>query len=127
MIFRLRCLRLLPGFPLLAWTLRAVDDSKVLYPSPVVPAEIAAGGGFGSLSLALGLALAVIGGWLVWRGRRSRPGQVGLQSLVVSETRSLGNRQYLVVAAYENKKFLLGICPDRIEMLAPLHNERPQS
>jgi flagellar protein FliO/FliZ len=43
-----------------------------------------------------------------------------MRALAVDETRSLGNRQYLVVASYEGKKFLLGVCPGRIEMLSAL-------
>ena len=42
------------------------------------------------------------------------------RQLAIQETRSLGNRQYLVVASYEDKKFLLGVTPGRIEMLTPL-------
>ena len=38
----------------------------------------------------------------------------------MAETRPLGNRQYLVVAAYDEKRYLLGVCPGRIELLAPL-------
>ena len=45
--------------------------------------------------------------------------------LAIAETRSLGNRQYLVVAAYDGRKFLLGVCPGRIEMLAPLDGGSP--
>ena len=31
-----------------------------------------------------------------------------------------GNRQYLVVAAYGEKKYLIGVCVGRISLLAPL-------
>jgi flagellar protein FliO/FliZ len=43
-----------------------------------------------------------------------------VRSLAIDETRSLGNRQYLVVASYEGKKFLIGVCPGRIDMLSSL-------
>jgi flagellar protein FliO/FliZ len=39
---------------------------------------------------------------------------------VIEETRSLGNRQYLIVAAYEEKKLLLGVTPGRIKLLCDL-------
>lgn len=73
-----------------------------------------------SMSLVLGVGLAAAGGWLVWRNRRSQVGGRDLRALAIDETRSLGNRQFLVVASYEGKKFLLGVCPGRIDMLTPL-------
>jgi flagellar biogenesis protein FliO len=44
----------------------------------------------------------------------------GERKLVVTETRTLGNRQFLVVAEYENRKMLLGVCPGRIDYLSTL-------
>jgi flagellar protein FliO/FliZ len=44
----------------------------------------------------------------------------GDRKLVISETRTLGNRQFLIVAEYENRKMLLGVCPGRIDYLATL-------
>jgi flagellar protein FliO/FliZ len=44
------------------------------------------------------------------------------RNLAVEETRSLGNRQYLVVASYQDKKFLIGVCPGRIDLLSALDN-----
>jgi flagellar protein FliO/FliZ len=102
-----------------AW---AADDEKVFTPGAArtdAPAS-AAGGSLSSVSLVLGFALAAAGGWLVWRNRRGVPLARDLRALAVDETRSLGNRQFLVVASYEGKKFLLGVCPGRIEMLTPL-------
>jgi flagellar protein FliO/FliZ len=107
-----------------AW---AADENKILDPAGAAPAGTPGSGSMGGVSLALGLALAAVGGWLVWRGRRNPSGPRGGQSLTIEETRSLGNRQYLVVASYENKKFLLGVCPGRIDHLAPLHEERPHA
>lgn len=83
-------------------------------PAPTVTSS------FNSLSLLLGLALAGVGGWMVWRNRRGKPVGRELRALALDETRSLGNRQYLVVASYEGRKFLLGVCPGRIDMLTPL-------
>ena len=39
---------------------------------------------------------------------------------MVAETKSLGNKQYLVVASYGDQKFLLGVCPGKIELLSEL-------
>ena len=44
----------------------------------------------------------------------------GERKLVISETRTLGNRQFLIVAEYENRKMLLGVCPGRIDYLSTL-------
>ena len=112
----------------------AVDDSKIIVPGASTPAGGAAAGaasGLGSVSLVLGLALAAVGGWFVWRGRHGNPIGRETRQLTISETRSLGSRQYLVVASYEDKKFLLGVCPGRIDLLAPLHEpstaEKPRA
>jgi len=32
----------------------------------------------------------------------------------------LGNRQFLIVAEYEDRKMLIGVCPGRIDYLCPL-------
>jgi flagellar protein FliO/FliZ len=99
----------------------AVDDAKVFVPGTSSPANATATGpGLGSVTLFVGLALAAVGTWLVWRGRNGAPVGRDLRQLAIQETRSLGNRQFLVVASYQDKKFLLGVCPGRIEMLAPL-------
>jgi flagellar protein FliO/FliZ len=70
------------------------------------------------------LALAACGTWWLWRSRS----QAGLGSrrgrkLAIEETRSLGNRQYLVVAAYEGRKLLLGVAPGRIKLLCDLSED----
>lgn len=102
----------------------AADDNAIISPrSGAARSESPAptvGGSMHSMSLVVGLALAAVGGWLVWRNRRGTPIGKDQRALAVEETRSLGNRQFLVVASYEGKKFLLGVCPGRIEMLAPL-------
>jgi flagellar protein FliO/FliZ len=57
---------------------------------------------------------------MVYRNRRGVPTARDMRALAIDETRSLGNKQYLVVASYEGKKFLIGVCPGRIDMLSPL-------
>ena len=105
----------------------AADDDKVIFPGASrgeAPAK-AAGGSVNSITLVIGLALAGVGGWLVWRNRRGAPIGRETRSLVIDETRSLGNRQYLVVASYADKKFLIGVCPGRIDLLSPLDGTAP--
>ena len=98
------------------------EDDKVFVPGASrseSPAK-AAGASLSSMSLILGVALAGAGGWMVWRNRRGTPVGRDMRALAIDETRSLGNRQFLVVASYEGRKFLIGVCPGRIDMLAPL-------
>lgn len=79
--------------------------------------------------LLFGLAAAGAGGWLLWQQRRSPRGLAGREArkLAIAETRTLGNRQYLVVADYDGRKFLLGVCPGRIELLVPLNDDAPRA
>ena len=42
--------------------------------------------------------------------------------IVVAETHSLGNRQFLMVAQYGHEKHLLGVSPNSINHLAKLEN-----
>lgn len=105
----------------------AADDNTIFTPGASrSEAPAAVGGGLGSVSLVLGLALAGAGAWLLWRQRRGVPAGRDLRALAIDETRSLGNRQFLVVASYEGRKFLLGVCPGRIDMLTPLDGAAPK-
>jgi flagellar protein FliO/FliZ len=86
--------------------------------APAVP--IHADPGMGPVTVVGALLLACAGGWLLLRGRKiSLPGRTA-RKLAIDETRSLGSRQYLVVASYEGRKLLLGVCPGRIDLLTPL-------
>ena len=44
-----------------------------------------------------------------------------LRKLEILETKPLGNRQFLLVVAYEQEKFLLGAHPNGIQFLSKLH------
>lgn len=101
----------------------AADDEKVIFPGGSKRAEApapTAGSVANSVTLILGVALAGVGGWFVWRNRQRTVNAQNLRALAIDETKSLGNRQYLVVASYEGKRFLLGVCPGRIDLLTPL-------
>ena len=107
----------------LTFTAMAADDSDVIFPSggtqPGAPA-MAASDGLNSVSLVVGLLLAAVGGWFLWRNRRRIPAGREARALAIDETRSLGNRQYLVVASHEGRRFLLGVCPGQISFLSAL-------
>ena len=70
------------------------------------------------------LALAAAGVW--WMRRvRGRPGATG-RRLAIEETRSLGSRQYLVVATCDGRRLLLGVAPGRINLLSDLGPGEPE-
>ena len=74
-----------------------------------------------TLYLALLLALFAGGAYLLRNGFTIfQPRAKGARKLQISETRMLGNRQFLVVAEYEDRKMLIGVCPGRIDYLATL-------
>lgn len=118
------------AFGLLVATAAAApsDQNEIIVPNPSTPKAAApAGGGAGSLTAVAVILLAGAGGWLVWRNRSGTMTALSRtpRQLVIEETRSLGNRQFVVVAAYQDKKFLLGVCPGRIDFLAPLTDATP--
>ncbi len=102
-----------------------ISDDQVIVPNSAVgtkaPAASAATGS-GPLTAVGVLVLAGAGGWILWRARAGGLNQLSRtpRKLAVEETRSLGNRQYLVVASYQDKKFLIGVCPGRIDLLSAL-------
>ena len=80
-----------------------------------------------TIYLALLLALFAGGAFLLRNGfTLFQPKIKGERKLEISETRMLGNRQFLVVAAYEDRKILLGVCPGRIEYLCTLAGAEPE-
>lgn len=120
------CVLLFSGVAALA---APTDDNQIIVPNSAASKAPAPGssGGVGTITFAAVILLAGAGGWFLWRSRT--PGITGLgkvqRQLVLEETRSLGNRQFLVVAGYQDKKFLLGVCPGKIELLAPLTASTP--
>jgi flagellar protein FliO/FliZ len=102
----------------------AVDETKVIYPKAgadnVGSTTVASASALNATSILGGLALAAGGVWLLLRTRNAKTVGRVTHALAIDETKPLGNRQYLVVASYEGRKFLLGVCPGRIDLLAPL-------
>ena len=86
------------------------------------PSEsVSFGGGGGSVLVVLfvllvGCSVAV---WFFIK-RGTFPRMKGGENLQILETRVLGGRQFLVVGKHGDQKFLLGVCPGRIDYLCPL-------
>lgn len=104
-----------------------VSQDQVIVPNSTVAAHPAAtktSSGSGALTMVGVFALAGAGGWMLWRARANGVAGLarGTRNLAVEETRSLGNRQFLVVASYQDKKFLIGVCPGRIDLLSALNS-----
>ncbi len=101
---------------------RADVLSSTPSPSPITPDYHASGG---MLQIAIYFVLIVgllIAGLYFTRtgfGALPRINKVD-RKLIIAETRPLGNRQFLIVAEYENRKMLLGVCPGRIDYLSTL-------
>ena len=93
--------------------------AQLLNDTPVE--SIGFGGGSGSVLVVLfvllvGCSVAV---WFFIK-RGTFPRMKGGENLQILETRVLGGRQFLVVGKHGDQKFLLGVCPGRIDYLCPL-------
>lgn len=99
-------------------------ESEVIYPRSAAagdaPATAGRDGGSNAFLIVTALVAAAAGGWLLWRQRTGPAAGGAPRKLVIAESRSLGNRQHLVVAEYDGRRFLLGVCPGRIDLLSPL-------
>jgi flagellar protein FliO/FliZ len=82
----------------------------------------------GTAAVILVMTIGAAAGWVFWRKLRAAgPATRGEHQLAIAETRSLGNRQYLVVAAYGERRYLLGVCPGRIDLLSTLADDATHS
>jgi len=61
---------------------------------------------------------------VVWFWRRRQPSKPGRRgNIQIEDTRALGNRQFLVVASCDGRRFLLGVAAGGIQMLSPLDSQ----
>lgn len=103
---------------------RGPAPDRILYPAESRPAPAAgapaADPGAGpawAFVLVVGLGA---GGYWLWR-RRSPVSAVRRRGgIVIEDTRALGNRQFLVVAGVDGRRFLLGVAPGSIRLLSDL-------
>jgi len=101
---------------------RERSSETMLYPagSPAVPgAPRAAPGGSSATWVFTVLVIGAAAGVWYWRRRGGSPRRKhGL--IAIEDTRPLGNRQFLVVASCDGRRFLLGVAAGGIQMLSPL-------
>jgi flagellar protein FliO/FliZ len=112
----------LVALPLVASRLCAAGDLLIPSASPTPNPVVAPSPGLGGPTLVVALVCAAAGAWFLWKGRRNSGIRASKGNLTVAESRSLGNRQYLVVAAYGRQRFLIGVCAGRISLLSPLED-----
>jgi flagellar protein FliO/FliZ len=102
----------------------APDDGRtvdtVIYPVDAAAPTADHPGGSGGTWLFAAAVFCATGAFFYWRKTRDQPSTRRATSLVVEETRALGNRQFLVVAVCQGQRFLLGVAPGSIQLLAPL-------
>ena len=127
-------LRKILGLAVLAFigaTLAAADkpgkleDESVIYPRNAPAAGHLAprpDDGFPMWSTLIVAAVLAGGGFvLLKRGRLTpRAPGAGGQRLAIEETRPLGNKQFLAVATYGERRLLLAVCPGKIDLLCRL-------
>ncbi len=105
-------------------TAAAVGSEGVIYPRNAPEAQTRGVSGESSSVWGVLGVIAILGGaglYLLKRGQlgpRSRP--AAAQRLSIEETRPIGNKQFLAVAAYGDRRILLGICPGRVDFLCRL-------
>jgi len=99
------------------------SEETVLYPagSPAAPgtAPISDRSGAGSTWVFTVLVIGAAAGFWYWRYRGGSPlRKHGL--IAIEDTRPLGNRQFLVVASCDGRRFLLGVAAGNIQLLSAL-------
>lgn len=107
----------------------APKAATVATTTPATYPPHAPAGGTAQLAIYFVLLLALLGGGVyVMRNGLGflQPKPKGPRKLEITETRMLGNRQFLIVAEYEQRKMLIGVCPGRIDYLCTLSGAEPE-
>jgi flagellar protein FliO/FliZ len=109
----------------------ASASNQIIYPqgtsTPANNAAVTKGEDGRGYILVVAILLAGVGGWIMLQRRKGMPIlNREARKLQIEETRPLGNRQYLVVASYEDRKFLLGVTAGQIQLLSDLNKTEPK-
>lgn len=108
---------------------RTVTGMTQLLAQLDLPAAQGGGGSSGPGGMSVVVVLLVlligIGAGLWWFSKRNGLPMRGRNhgELRIREMKALGGRQFLVVGEYGKERFLLGVCPGRIDYLCPLLDE----
>jgi flagellar biogenesis protein FliO len=86
----------------------------------VVGSHVWGGGGYAALMFLLLLMLGLLVAIYLFFKRIGLPNIKKAGELELLETRPLGGRQFIVVGKYGEERFLLGVCPGRIDFLCRL-------
>ena len=112
------------------WSIDFFMISAFLFLSQIDPDETLVGsqvwdggGGYTAVMTLLFFMLLVLGLAFFFTKRFGVPRTKRLGSLELLETRPLGGRQFLLVAKYGESRFLLGVCPGRIDYLTELRGD----
>jgi len=101
------------------------EGDTLLYPKDTTSAASAPSANAGSVGgtwVFIGLTALAAGGFWYWRLRGRAPlSRRG--SITIEDTRPLGNRQFLVVASCDGRRFLIGVAAGGIQMLSPLDSK----
>ena len=102
------------------------SGSTLIYPAGAAAPNVdEAPRGAGGTWLFAAVVVLAAGGFIWWRKRSGPAAARRTAGLQIEETRALGNRQFLLVAACDGKRFLLGVAPGSIRLLAPLDGKEP--
>lgn len=99
------------------WILAQADASD-----KAIGSQVWDGGGYVGLMLLLIMMVGLLGGFFFFLKRVGLPKMKGAGKLELLETRPLGGRQFIVVGKYGEERFLLGVCPGRIDFLCRLNH-----
>jgi len=106
-------------------------DESVIYPRNAPAAGTStprSDDGFPIWGMLTVMAVLAGGGFYLLKrgGLGSRSAGAGGQRLAIEETRPLGNKQFLAVATYGERKLLLAVCAGRIDLLCRLDETGPR-
>jgi flagellar protein FliO/FliZ len=101
-----------------------IDSESLIYPrnSPEARQHQADDASF-PIWGTLGVVAVLVGGGVHFLKRGGLVGRSGAsvhQRLAIEETRPLGNKQFLAVATYGDRRMLLAVCAGRIDLLCRL-------
>ena len=110
----------------------ASASNQIIYPqgstTPANPGAVTKSEDGRGYILVVAIILAGAGAWVMLQRRKGAPIlNREARKLQIEETRPLGNRQYLVVASYEDRKFLLGVTAGQIQLLSDLNKPEVKS